>query len=130
VAEKIRTEADYFARNAERMRYPKFHRQHLFVGSGVIGAGGKTVIASRRKRSGMFWTVRSQPDPGTALLLSLKITGRAAGQLLLPDSNFYVAHPPILCQAIDTFQVAPTTATVVGVGYGGIEPRRLEPPPS
>jgi Uncharacterised protein family (UPF0236) len=58
VAEKIRTEADYFERNAERMRYPKFRRQHLFVGSGVIEAGCKTVIASRLKRSGMFWTVR------------------------------------------------------------------------
>ena len=56
--EKIRTEADYFERNAERMRYPKFRRQHLFVGSGVIEAGCKTVIASRLKRSGMFWTVR------------------------------------------------------------------------
>ncbi len=58
VAEKIRTEADYFERNAERMRYPKFRRQHLFVGSGVIEAGCKTVIGSRLKRSGMFWTVR------------------------------------------------------------------------
>ena len=58
VAEKIRTEADYFERNAERMRYPKFRRQHLFVGSGVIEAGCKTVVASRLKRSGMFWTVR------------------------------------------------------------------------
>ena len=58
VAEKIRTEADYFERNAERMRYPKFRRQHLFVGSGVIEAECKTVVASRLKRSGMFWTVR------------------------------------------------------------------------
>jgi hypothetical protein len=58
VAEKIRTEADYFERNAERMRYPRFRRQHLFVGSGVIEAGCKTVVASRLKRSGMFWTVR------------------------------------------------------------------------
>ena len=58
VADKIRTEADYFERNAERMRYPKFRRQHLFVGSGVIEAGCKTVIGSRLKRSGMFWTVR------------------------------------------------------------------------
>jgi hypothetical protein len=58
VAEKLRTEADYFARNAERMRYPQFRRQHLFVGSGVIEAGCKTVVASRLKRSGMFWTVR------------------------------------------------------------------------
>jgi hypothetical protein len=58
VAEKIRSEADYFERNAERMRYPKFRRQHLFVGSGVIEAGCKTVIGSRLKQSGMFWTVR------------------------------------------------------------------------
>jgi hypothetical protein len=58
VGEKLRTEADYFERNAERMRYPRFRRQHLFVGSGVIEAGCKTVIASRFKRSGMFWTVR------------------------------------------------------------------------
>ena len=58
VTEKIRAEADYFERNAERMRYPKFRRQHLFVGSGVIEAGCKTVVASRLKRSGMFWTVR------------------------------------------------------------------------
>jgi len=58
MAEKICTEADYFERNAERMRYPKFRRQHLFVGSGVIEAGCKTVIGSRLKQSGMFWTVR------------------------------------------------------------------------
>ena len=58
VAEKLRTEADYFERNVERMRYPKFRRQHLFVGSGVIEAGCKTVIGSRLKQSGMFWTVR------------------------------------------------------------------------
>jgi len=53
-AEKIRTEADYFEKNAERMRYPGFRRQHLFVGSGVIEAGCKTVIGSRLKQSGMF----------------------------------------------------------------------------
>jgi hypothetical protein len=58
VLEKIRTEANYFERNAERMRYPKFRRQHLFVGSGVIEAGCKTVIGARLKQSGMFWTVR------------------------------------------------------------------------
>jgi hypothetical protein len=58
ILEKIRTDADYFERNAERMRYPKFRRQHLFVGSGVIEAGCKTVIGARLKQSGMFWTVR------------------------------------------------------------------------
>lgn len=58
LAQKLRTEADYFHRNALRMRYPKFRRQHLFVGSGVIEAGCKTVIGSRLKQSGMFWTLR------------------------------------------------------------------------
>ena len=57
-AEKLQDEADYFEKNAERMRYPKFRRQHLFIGSGVIEAGCKTVIGSRLKQSGMFWTVR------------------------------------------------------------------------
>jgi hypothetical protein len=58
VVDKLRIEAHYFEKNAERMRYPKFRRQHLFVGSGVIEAGCKTVIGSRLKQSGMFWTVR------------------------------------------------------------------------
>ncbi|MEO8131204.1 MAG: ISKra4 family transposase [Bryobacteraceae bacterium] len=58
LADKLRNEADYFERNANRMRYPAFRRQHLFVGSGVIEAGCKTVIGSRLKQSGMFWTLR------------------------------------------------------------------------
>jgi hypothetical protein len=58
LAKKIRNDAEYFASNAARMNYPKFRKQHLFVGSGVIEAGCKTVIAHRLKRSGMFWTVR------------------------------------------------------------------------
>ena len=51
-------QADYFERNAERMNYPQYRSQGLFVGSGVIEAGCKTVVAQRLKRSGMFWTVR------------------------------------------------------------------------
>ena len=58
LAEKIRIEADYFEKNTARMRYPAFRAQHLFVGSGVIEAGCKTIIGSRCKQSGMFWTVR------------------------------------------------------------------------
>ena len=58
VAEKIRVEAGYFDNNQERMRYPTFRAQHLFAGTGVIEAGCKTLIGSRCKQSGMFWTVR------------------------------------------------------------------------
>jgi hypothetical protein len=58
MARLLDIEAEYFARNAGRMQYPKFRADHLFVGSGVIEAGCKTVIGSRMKQSGMFWTVR------------------------------------------------------------------------
>ena len=58
LAELIENEAVFFERNAERMRYAQFRAQKLFVGSGVVEAGCKTVIGRRLKMSGMFWTVR------------------------------------------------------------------------
>lgn len=58
LAADAENEADYFERNAERMRYPKFRAQSLFVGSGVIEAGCRTVVGERLKCSGMFWSVR------------------------------------------------------------------------
>ena len=58
LAGKLETEAEYFASNADKMRYPEFRAQGLFIGSGVIEAGCKTVIGSRFKQSGMFWTVK------------------------------------------------------------------------
>jgi len=58
LAKEVLKEAEYFATNASRMRYPEFRSKGLFVGSGVVEAGCKSVIGSRLKRSGMFWTVR------------------------------------------------------------------------
>ena len=55
---EVLKEAEYFATNASRMRYPEFREKGLFVGSGVVEAGCKSVIGSRLKRSGMHWTVR------------------------------------------------------------------------
>jgi hypothetical protein len=48
----------YFQTNADRMRYAQFRRQGLFVGSGVVEAGCKTIVGQRLKQSGMRWTVR------------------------------------------------------------------------
>ena len=67
LAEIFGTEAAYFETHAARMRYPQFRKQHLFVGSGVIEAGCKSVIGSRLKQSGMFWTV-----PGANSILALR----------------------------------------------------------
>ena len=58
LAKKLGHEADYFATNAARMNYPKFRKQHLFIGSGVIEAACKTVVGHRLKQSGMFWMVK------------------------------------------------------------------------
>jgi hypothetical protein len=57
LAKEVLTEAEYFATNAERMNYPDFRRRGLFVGSGVIEAGCKSIVGQRLKQSGMFWTV-------------------------------------------------------------------------
>jgi hypothetical protein len=51
-------ESGYFERNKERMRYADFWERGLFVGSGVLEAGCRTVIGQRLKQSGMHWTVR------------------------------------------------------------------------
>lgn len=58
LAKLVTNESAYFQRNANRMRYPAFRKQGLFIGSGVIEAGCKTVIGARLKKSGMFWSVR------------------------------------------------------------------------
>ena len=57
VREEVRRAIDYFQTNKERMRYAKFRNQGLFVGSGVVEAGCKTIIGLRLKQSGMRWTV-------------------------------------------------------------------------
>ena len=47
----------YFENNAPRMRYKWFRSRGLFVGSGVVEAGCKTIVGQRLKLSGMRWTV-------------------------------------------------------------------------
>jgi hypothetical protein len=47
----------YFESNTNKMRYAEYLARGLFIGSGVIEAGCKTVIGLRLKQSGMFWGV-------------------------------------------------------------------------
>jgi len=48
----------YFETNSSRMTYATFRSQGLFIGSGIIEAGCKTVVAKRLKNSGMFWSLQ------------------------------------------------------------------------
>ncbi len=64
-----RREIGYFEKKKDRMRYAHFKAQGMFVGSGVIEAGCKTVIGERLKQSGMEWTVR-----GANAIIALRCT--------------------------------------------------------
>jgi hypothetical protein len=65
--EKVETELHYLEENRERMAYGRFRDEGLFVGSGVVEAGCKTVIGKRLKQSGMEWSV-----PGANAVISLR----------------------------------------------------------
>jgi hypothetical protein len=64
---KAETEIHYLEKNAEYMRYAEFRAQGLFVGSGVVEAGCKTLIGQRLKQSGMEWSLR-----GANAIISLR----------------------------------------------------------
>ncbi len=57
----------YFESNTNRTRYAEYQARGLFIGSGVIEAGCKTVIGLRLKQSGMFWGV-----PGAQNVLDIR----------------------------------------------------------
>lgn len=52
-----RREIEYMNKNKEHMRYARFRKQGLFIGSGVIEAACKSLVGKRLKQSGMEWTV-------------------------------------------------------------------------
>lgn len=57
-APEVEEELHYFEANVSRMQYGTFRKQGLFIGSGVVEAGCKTIIGARCKQSGMFWRQR------------------------------------------------------------------------
>ena len=90
LARLLSNAADYFQRNAERMRYPQFRAQGLFVGSGVVEAACK----DRRRRSPQAFRhvldrPRRQRHPRPALLppqsqVRRLLGGSITGRLTLP----------------------------------------------
>ena len=56
--DKASVEIAYLTKNKQHMRYAEFRRRGLFVGSGVIEAGCRSLIGLRLKQSGMEWSVR------------------------------------------------------------------------
>jgi hypothetical protein len=57
----------YFQRNRKRMRFAEAAERGLPIGSGVVEAACKTLVAQRMKRSGMRWR-----DAGGQAILTLR----------------------------------------------------------
>ena len=57
----------YFGANAHRMRYRHFRTLGMFIGSGTVEAGCKSVIGQRLKLSGMRWNI-----PGATGIATLR----------------------------------------------------------
>ena len=53
--DEARRQIAYLQHNRPHMQYDLYRREGLFIGSGVIEAGCKTVVAQRTKLSGMLW---------------------------------------------------------------------------
>ena len=71
-SEAVEKALGYFERNIARMQYGSFRRRGYFIGSGVIEAGCKTVVGSRCKQSGMFWST-----PGAEKILAFRCIHRS-----------------------------------------------------
>ena len=57
----------YFENNRNRMRYRYFQDHGYFIGSGVVEAACKTIVAQRLKGSGMHWS-----EQGLRHILSIR----------------------------------------------------------
>jgi len=52
---KIKESLTYFVNNQQRMKYAEAGDPHYPIGSGVVEAACKSLVAHRLKRSGMSW---------------------------------------------------------------------------
>ena len=71
---EMRKALRYFRDNVDRMRYDEYVRDGLFIGSGPVESGCKTVLGARLKQSGMFWSLRGAK--GMIPLRTLEKSGR------------------------------------------------------
>lgn len=70
----MRKALKYFRDNVGRMHYDEYAKAGLFIGSGPVESGCKTVIGARLKQSGMFWSLRGAK--GMIPLRTLEKSGR------------------------------------------------------
>ena len=70
----LKTALGYFEHNAHRMHYARFKKLGMFVGSGAVEAGCKSIVGQRLKLSGMRWAEHGAT--GILTLRCLEASGR------------------------------------------------------
>jgi hypothetical protein len=53
---RLRSELSCFRKNRHRMRYAEWKAEGFVIGSGIVEAACKTLVAQRLKLSGMRWS--------------------------------------------------------------------------
>ena len=81
--EEANKEMAYLEKNRARLDYASFRARGLFIGSGVVEAGCKTIVGQRLKCSGMFWG-----KTGAQNVLSIRCAIKSPGQF----DRFWQAH--------------------------------------
>lgn len=71
---EMRKALKYFKDNTDRMHYDEYIKDGLFIGSGPVESGCKTVLGTRLKQSGMFWSLKGAK--GMIPLRTLDKSGR------------------------------------------------------
>jgi hypothetical protein len=61
-ADDLNKKLGYFERNIHRMRYARFKKLGMFIGSGAIEGGIKALVVQRAKQSGMHWSIDGAAD--------------------------------------------------------------------
>ena len=65
---KIGTLSNYIRANYDKINYLDYRKKGLYIGSGHIESGNKTVVQERCKRAGMRWNINSAQN-----ILSLRV---------------------------------------------------------
>jgi hypothetical protein len=83
---RLQSTLGYFRSNMDRMDYGVFTALGLFVGSGVIEAGVKVIVAGRMKNAGMHWS-KNHAEKMIALRCAIRNGGFFSSYL--PDQTTF-----------------------------------------
>jgi hypothetical protein len=84
---KLATELGYFRKHRLRMRYAQAAARHLPIGSGVVEAANKTIVAVRMKRAGARW--RHTGGQAVLTFRALSKSGRFNRTWALLTASYY-----------------------------------------